>query len=390
MLVGMGTMVAQQLTEFSSSNNHTNVAFSPLALYTAFYITLAAAPEKTYTYEYLRNLLGVQNVNEAANNILVVQGAAQNAVQTRYSDNKFDTHTIFMSDALDDPLFRFRVQKLPTCTILPYRPSIEALNQWALQKDVPQPLSSLDQRSTAVLLASAKLQVEWETPFKSSNTKTMPFIGFNNNQVDNVVNVDMMHGKVYAPFLTTDDSHMVFLPYESDHYNNLMAVAILPKDQSPGGITNAITDWLKVSTDIEDEGSPYRSIKDFFVQIGLPKFDFVHSENDYMGKIPGLLEAINQEATTNLSGAALNEAVGRKLMVTQLASTTKITVDEKGTMAETTVAMEFTTRGLPPQEPKVDRSIIFNRPFIFIIVIAETLEPIFYTVVTQPNAKATT
>jgi serpin B len=207
----------------------------------------------------------------------------------------------------------------------------------------------LDQDTMAVLTNALHLKARWADPF--TYTRTAPF-----DAPFGVVDVDMMSGSS-GTGRTADAWQSVELPYRD---GTLAAVAVLPPEGTDPCTVDAATLADLRTAEPEEVG----------VQLPQLTIEQTHSLLD-------VLTAMGLPVDGDFSGLG-----GDDLSISQVVQKTFLEVHEDGTeaAAATGVAVEAVSAAQP--EP----TVVFDRPFLFLLTDTETRSPLFVTVVTDPSA----
>jgi serpin B len=207
----------------------------------------------------------------------------------------------------------------------------------------------LDQDTMAVLTNALHLKARWADPF--TDTRTAPF-----DAPSGEVDVDMMGGSS-GTGRTTEGWQSVELPYRD---GTLAAVAVLP----PEGTDPCEVDAATLS-DLRD--APPETVG---VQLPRLRIEQTHQLLD-------VLASMGLPVEGDYSGLGRDD-----LFLSQVVQKTFLDVDEDGTeaAAATGVAVEAVSAAAPEQ------SVVFDRPFLFLLTDTETRSPLFVTVVTNPSA----
>jgi serpin B len=207
----------------------------------------------------------------------------------------------------------------------------------------------LDRDTMAVLTNALHLKARWADPFTS--TRSAPF-----DAPSGEVDVDMMSGSS-GTGRTTEGWQSVELPYRD---GTLAAVAVLPPEGTDPCTVDAAT-LADLQTAVPEE-----------VGLQLPQLTMeqTHSLRD-------VLAAMGLAVDGDFSGLGRDD-----LYISQVVQKTFLEVDEDGTeaAAATGVAVEEVSAAAPEQ------SVVFDRPFLFLLTDTETRSPLFVTVVTDPSA----
>lgn len=207
----------------------------------------------------------------------------------------------------------------------------------------------LDPDTKAVLTNALHLKARWASPF--TGTRSGPFA-----TPSGEVDVDMMSG-AGGVGRTAEGWQSVELPYRD---GSLSAVAILPpENRDPCAVDAATLADLQEARPVE-------------VGVQLPRLRIEQTH-----QLLGVLAAMGLPIDGDYLGLGRNE-----LSISQVVQKTFLELDEDGTeaAAATGVAVEAVSAAVP------QASVVFDRPFLFLITDTATRSPLFVTVVNDPSA----
>jgi serpin B len=208
----------------------------------------------------------------------------------------------------------------------------------------------LDPETMAVLTNALHLKARWAVPF--TDTRSAPFAAPSGE-----VDVDMMSGSSGAG-RTADGWQSVDLPYRD---GTLAAVAVLPPEGTDPCAVDAAT-----LTDLQ-AAEPRE------VGVQLPQLEIEQTH-----QLLDVLAAMGLPVEGDYPGLGRDD-----LFISQVVQKTFLEVDEDGTeaAAATGVGVEAVSASVPQEEP-----VVFDRPFLFLLIDTETRSPLFVTVVDDPSA----
>ena len=207
----------------------------------------------------------------------------------------------------------------------------------------------LDPETVAVLTNALHLKARWADPF--SDTRSAPF-----DATSGEVDVDMMSG-AGGIGRAAEGWQSVELPYRD---GTLSAVAVLPPEGTDPCLVDAATLGAVRAAEPEDVG------------VQLPRLEIEQTH-----QLLPLLAAMGLPIDGDYSGLGRND-----LAISQVVHKTFLEVDEDGTeaAAATGVAVEAVSAAVPQQ------TVVFDRPFLFLLTDTTTRSPLFVTVVHDPSA----
>ena len=200
---------------------------------------------------------------------------------------------------------------------------------------------------------------EWQTIYNESRVHDKEFTTENGRKQ----NVTMMYSEEKA--YLEDEQAQGFLKYYADR--KYAFVGLLPKD----GVT--VGDYM-TGLDGEALQNLLDNQVDVKVNAGIPKFKLEYDvEMSDVLKAMGMTDVFDPNSS-NLS--ALGESANGNLYVSRVLHKTFIEVDERGTKAGAATAVEVKCESamLEPEEVK---TVILDRPFVYMIIDCEKQVPIF-------------
>ncbi|KAM9202601.1 plasma serine protease inhibitor isoform 2-T2 [Dugong dugon] len=223
-------------------------------------------------------------------------------------------------------------------------------------------VKDLNNDSVMVMVNYIFFKAKWETSFSSKNTQEKGF----HVSPETVVQVPMMNHEDLYYYLQdrTLSCKVVGVPYEG----NATALFILPNVGSMEQVENGLNEkvlrkWLKM----------FRKRQ---LQLYLPKFSIVGSYQleKALPKL-GIHEVFTSQA--DLSGIT-NHA---NIQVSEMVHKAMVEVDESGTKAAAATGTVIMFRSAQMSTPR----IVFNRPFLMLIVEHITKDILFLGKVTHPS-----
>lgn len=239
--------------------------------------------------------------------------------------------------------------------------TVSDINHWVKHETndmIPKILDGLSADIRLILINAIAFDGKWVDAFHSNETFDAPF-----TQSDGTIRqVSMMHGE--APvYLESDDAVGFRKPY-CDGYS---FVAVLPNAEQSiaefiaGWTGERLTEWM--------DQAQYTT-----VHIGLPKF-----KSEYGIRLNHALQAMGMtDAFTDQ--ADFSGICDDSICIDDVLHKTYIDVDENGTKAAAVTAVTMKTCALEPTESK---TVILDRPFVYMIVEDTTNIPLFIGTVTS-------
>lgn len=199
---------------------------------------------------------------------------------------------------------------------------------------------------------------KWETPYEEGNISDHSF----HNADGTTSTVDMMYCKV-SQYLSSDSARGFMKIYDGGDY---AFVAILPNENL------TLTEYLESLT-ADQLTQLLNSSRPAELRTGLPQFEYESSiEMTDVLRDMGITDAFDP------TGADFS-AMAEDLYVESILQKTRIIVDAEGTQAAATTIVTMAPTSAPIQA----KSIILDRPFLYMIVNTQTNLPIFMGTVTD-------
>lgn len=240
--------------------------------------------------------------------------------------------------------------------------TMDEINGWVRENTdgmIREILSEIPKEAVMYLVNALAFDGEWETIYNENHIRQGKF-----TQEDGTVEeAELMYSEesVYLE----DEKAQGFVKYYADE--KYAFVALLPKE----GIT--VEEYL-VSMDGENLQETLKNPVMVKVNAGIPKF-----ENEYSVEMSEVLRAMGMEAAflaeeADFSG--IGESAEGNLFINRVLHKTFIAVDERGTKAGAVTAVEV-VRESAVMEPEEAKTIILNRPFVYMIIDCENKVPLF-------------
>jgi len=354
------------------------VFFSPCSLYVALVLLLNGAGPESQTHRELLELLKQQdscpadssseaNLNEAV-------AALQRSLQIEAGNgselviaNALWTRKVALQQAYQNSmasLFEATAREVTSAT---------EINAWAesvtkgLINQVIPPGTSFDM----VLTNAVYFKGMWEHAFDKADTQTMPFHAADNSEVQVLMMNKRFKRSPGRPVFYIDAPNYsgVRLPYNG---SGISAVALLPQEADPSKAAAAVGGW-----DLGEvlKAGAWRQVPE--LDVSLPRFKV---KNDLV--LTQVLQALGMK--TAFSGLADFKRISdTPLLVSDVLQSVVVQVDEEGTEAAAVTAVVMMRSAMIPRPPP---KVLFDRPFLFVIVDDATSTPLFVGLVSNPAA----
>ena len=238
----------------------------------------------------------------------------------------------------------------------------KTVNKWVDEKTnhmIPELFDSPFNPNTVMVLVNAiRFEAEWAKGYEEDQIRQMKFKGTEGEK-----ETSMLTGTEKGYFMS-DKATGFIKYYQGEKY---AFVAILPRDEK----ANA-NDFIK-NFSYDDYRKFISSRTNCDVYTLMPEFKSVYGIqlNDILKQL-GVTDAFSDEKA-DLTGIA-DPSAGR-LYVSNVFHKTHIEVDRKGTKAAAATGITLDVKGAMPMEEK--KEVICDRPYIYAIVDASTMNPIF-------------
>lgn len=240
------------------------------------------------------------------------------------------------------------------------------INSWVNENTdgmIPEILDLLPENAVMYLINALCFRRAWLEPYTENKVKDGSFFAEDGTELS----VKMMSSKEYT-YLECDNATGFVKPYEGGKYG---FAALLPQEgvslnEFVAGLDGeALYDLLANSSSEE-------------VSVRMPKFEAEYStELSDVFRSLGVNEIFDPD-NADLSG--IGSAKGN-LFVSRILHKTAITVNETGTEAAAATAVEVMTKMMRPVRTK---SVVLDRPYVYMIVDLDTNIPVFIGTVTNP------
>ena len=366
-----------KLIKTVNQNKNENYLISPYSIEIALSLLKAGADGNTLTE--IENVIGNREINDVT--IKDHVGVANAAfIKEEYKKYVLDSYLKTLTNNYHSEILydEFATPKL--------------INAWVEEKTngmIDKILDDIDKDFILGLANAIAIDVEWSSPFECNLTKEQAFTKIDGTKY----NVEMMHKTLeYSgyKYLESDDAKGVIIPYKSynkttgkedyDDENYLEFIAILPNDNINSYINELDNNKLSALLSSGKEVS-----NKFEIDLSLPRFKYDYELGDFKEvlKSLGIKDACDEELA-NFTKIMPRSAEIPNLYVGEAIHKTHIDLNEKGTKAAAvTYFGVFKSSGISKEKEKV--SIVFDKPFIYMIRDHKTNELLFFGTVYEPN-----
>lgn len=244
--------------------------------------------------------------------------------------------------------------------------TLKDINSWVSKntdKMIPEILDQIPDDAVMYLVNALAFDAEWQSIYRSDQVHGRTFTSFDGTEQD----VELMYSEEHK--YLQDSQAQGFLKYYAD--GKYAFAALLPDE----GVS--LDDYLASLTG-EQLHQLLVNAEDIKVETAIPKFKQEYSVNlqDILQEL-GMTDAFDPE-TADFNGIC--SAPDKQLYINRVLHKTFIEVDEKGTKAGATTAVEMMCESAMISEVK---SVYLDRPFVYMLIDCEELLPVFIGTVTE-------
>ena len=259
------------------------------------------------------------------------------------------------------------------------------INSWVKQETkgmIPKLLDQMDPQFVLGVANAVAMDEEWKIPFECRNTVGYAFEKRDGKQYDTAMMTNSYDNTV--SYYEDDMSQAIILPYKS--YNRVSGkedkdveqldfVGILPKDLDKY-VESFSLDRMEAIVDKSRKASDKLE-----VSVSLPRFEFEYDFKDFKDSLEnvGIKKIFGQ---CDLSGMINNHD---DMFVSEAIHKSYVKVSETGTKAAAVTYFGTKENAAPVEDEKEYVSIIFDKPFVFLIKDHSSNEILFFGVVYEPE-----
>ena len=355
-LTGFGTALLQ------NAMDGTNPLVSPLSVASALSMTANGAVGETKTQ--MEQTLGADTGSLNAY-FSVLQTYLKDNQQMKLANSIWmkDTPTLHVEDA-------FLQQNAETFDVGIYSAPFDdttktAINNWVKENTdgmIPEIIDKIPTDTVMYLVNALAFDAKWASVFQSSDVWDGTFIARDGRKQTGA----FLHGEV-GQYLHDEHAEGFLKPYEGGRY---AFAALLPDE------TTSIEDYVSRLTG-EQLHAILTSPGDETVEIAMPKFktEFSAELSDSLQAL-GMTDAFDGEKA---DFTALGTSDEGNICISNVFHKTFLQVDEEGTKAGAATAVDMTLECAI----EYGRSVILDRPFLYMIADLDTGLPVFLGVLTE-------
>ena len=333
--------------------NDKNTLISPISA--MFALSMCANGAVNETLQEMEKVLGNHYTIDQLNNYLYslknhLSNEELKVANSIWFNDTFDANPIFLQTCVDyyqSDIFKTEFNQN----------TVNDINQWINKNTngkIEKAVDKIDSNTIMYLLNALSFEAEWNKPYEKKQVRKNEFM----NIMGNREFVDMMFSSEYN-YIESENAIGFIKDYENRNYS---FVAILPNDSL------SLNEYIE-KFDSEEYLNLMKSKQTYPVTAGLPKFSYEQTINmNELLKNMGINKAFDERKAEfyHLGNSEFN------LYIRDVIQKTSITVDTKGTKAGA-----VTSVSVDESASMIEKEVILNRPFIYMIIDYDTKLPIF-------------
>ena len=369
------------IKEVHKSNDSNNYLISPYSIEMALSMLRDGSSGTTFTE--IDKVLGKRQFHDiiikdhvGVANGLFIKNKYQSVIKEDYINQ---LHTNYRSELLYDD---FKTPKV--------------INDWVDRKTngmIKEVVDYIDDEFVLGLANALAIDVDWYTPFECNSTNGDIFYKIDKSQYKTEMMYHTFDSKEYK-YLKDDNATGIVLPYEKynketgkvdERGEGLEFIAILPSDDIDHYISH-LND--KVLDQFITSGK--KASNNYEIHLRIPRFSYDYDLNNFKDVLRNIgiqdaFDEVNADFTKMMSRDDMKEKNIENLYVSDAIHKTHIDLNENGTKAAAVTYFGIKSFGaIDTKEPKYV-SIVFNKPFIYMIRDTIHHELLFFGVVYEPN-----
>ena len=370
----MDTELNQAILNFTwnlfkeSSENQGNIMISAPSAYFALAMTLNGADNETKT-EMLKALsadnITLEELNTGLNDWMTLMSKNRTAkfsiMNSIWLREGFNVNKDFLQTNAD--FYSAYIKSLD----FDDASAPDEINKWvkdATNDTIDKIVDEISDDLIMYLINAIYFKGDWKEQFSPNKTREMEF-----NTPTGKVKTDFMNRRGNIDVLKLNDITGAILPYEDEQF---AFIGLLPAEgQTPKELINDLSalDLMMLLKNKEVRN----------IELSLPKF-----ECSYEDSLKNELSNLGMEVAFKPYYADFSlMREENDLYIGDVKQKTYIKVDEKGTEASAVTSVEMELTSMPVELPKV----VFDRPFVYGIIDAETGIPLFIGIMENPTNK---
>ena len=348
-------LAVDMINTASDADKNTNVLVSPLSAMLA--LAMAANGAQNDTLSEIEQLLGGMKTDELNEYVYSFMSGLSSTDETKF---KYANSIWLLDDTLDvKSNYLQKIKDYYQAQVFRCKPgnaAVDEMNSWVNENTdgmIKKIVDKISNDTVLMLMNTLAFDGEWSQPYMSDNVSREVFTAYDNS----LHTVDMMLSSENMYLEDTDAKGFV-----KRYKGGKFSFAVLLPNR---GID--INEYIS-SLDGAKLGGLLNGAEYANVVAKIPKFecDYTIVMNDMLKSL-GMEKAFTDQA--DFTGIA-----GIPLRISEVIQKTYINVDEHGTKASAATLIKGETKSAAPDEPK---SVICDRPFIYMIIDNDSNIPLF-------------
>ena len=249
--------------------------------------------------------------------------------------------------------------------------TLKDINKWVNNKTegmIPQILGEIPQQAIMYIVNALAFKAEWASIYEEDDIKEGLFTKENGE----TRKAEYMYS-LERCYIEGDNAEGFMKEYYGGKY---AFAALLPAEGISLEEYIASLDGKALRALIENRQHAY-------VDAAIPKF-----EAEYSAELCGILEKMGMKRAVSPELADFTGigAAGENICINQILHKTRISVGDKGTQAAASSLVGMTYGSASPAEPKPEKKVHLDRPFVYMLVDIENSVPIFIGTMTDIGA----
>ena len=241
--------------------------------------------------------------------------------------------------------------------------SIDVINNWVKQhteNKIDKMVYKIDDEDVMFLINAVYFNGKWQTAFNAADNHIAPF-HLENGKTENVTFMNLTQKLDY---FKNNNASGVMLPYDDGRFALL---CILPNENTK------MNDYIKSLND-NSISELVKNMKHDEISISMPKF-----KTSFSTELKDALTNMGLGIAFEDTKADFSKMGSKGLYISSVTHKTFFEIDESGTKASASTKVEIRQLSLP------EKSLCFNRPFIYSIIDTKTNIPLFIGTMENPN-----
>lgn len=345
----------------ASESGYQNTLISPLSVMTALAMTMNGA--NGLTEEEMEAVLGGGVSTEELNAYLY-------AYNENLTEELVLANSIWFRDALHvNEIFLQTNKDYYDAEIYsaPFdRTTVKQINAWVKQNTkemIPEIIHSIDADTVMMLINALAFEARWTDPYNAYQQKQEIFTSLKGEKQT----VTMMHSSE-SRYLEDKNTTGFLKYYEGGNY---AFAALLPDEKTDfANYVNGL-DGEKIAALLNNSQAQK-------VNAAMPKF-----KNEYDISMVNALKKMGIKQAFDENSANFSDIAPTGLFIGNVLHKTYISVDNLGTKAGAVTAVTLSPTSAAPSSPKEIKTVILDRPFVYMIIDTENNLPVFIGTVTD-------